>query len=225
MDLWLVAEPEEGAMLVIDERSAEVVGVQHGLPREVRARDEQLDAPVRGRRAPLGLDVPACRLDVEPPRQLRLDLRQEVLVALQERFRPAPEPRAEHPGERAELDPRVAHVVDRAAADDRAREQAPVEPAGARAGDDVGPEDAARQPEEPAVHGDGLVLVLDRLEPGPPSSVDLRDDAADPDGEAPTAVEDERQAGSPVAPSSCRLPRGQLSPTRRDRVKHGPSIG
>ena len=93
---------------------------------------------------------PALRLsDVEPPRQLGLDLRQEVLVALQERLRPAPQTRAEHPRERAELDPRVAHVVDRAAADDRAREQAPVEPAGARTCDDVGPEDAARQPEEP----------------------------------------------------------------------------
>lgn len=87
-----MAEPEEGAMLVIDERSPEVVGVQHGLPGEVRARDKQLDAPVRGRRASLGLDVPSCRLDVEPPRQLRLDLRQEVLIALEERLRPAPEP-------------------------------------------------------------------------------------------------------------------------------------
>ena len=159
MDLGLVAEPEERAMLVIDERAAEVVGVLDGLPREVRARDEQLDASVRCRRASLGLDVPRVAFPTSSRRvssastsgrKYSSPLRSDSgSLRRPERSIRVNEPSSIHVSRTSSTD---------AAAHDRAREQAPVETARTRARDDVRAKEAARQPEE---------LAVDRRPPRP----------------------------------------------------------
>ena len=193
MHLGLVTEPEERAVLVVDQGAAEVVEVLDRLPREVGARDEELDASCSCSCASLGVGVALRLSDIEPPCQLGLHLGQEVLVALEERLGLASQTGAEHLRERAELDPRVPHVVDRAAAHDRAGEQAAVETARTRARDDVRAKEAAREPEEPAVDRDRLVLAVVRVEARAPRTVDLRHDAADPDRKADAPVQHQRK--------------------------------